>query len=174
MAFQLECLALLSCFHLTREFNDATNEKLLTHFEGGRIDVPNQETKIFVDAALINQVKFFVTLFQQGNDHINNCNVLAKNNAIINIPKNNAVLAKEDAFINLTLNEVMSDEPFEILLKPIVSSLLKAIQAIFKFENVFVLVSIRDINWNHPCRKLHVNRCVQICLRECKYKVNAL
>jgi hypothetical protein len=71
----------------------------LIHFEGGRVDVSNQETMIFVNAALINQVKFFVTLFQQGNDRINDCHVLAKNNAIINIRKNNATLAKKMHFL---------------------------------------------------------------------------
>jgi hypothetical protein len=149
------------------------NEKWLTHFEGVGINVLNHETKILVNAALVNQLKVFTTLFQQRNDRINDCHVFSEDNTIINICENNAVLLKEDTFINLTLDKVTSDKPFTELLEPVVASLLEAIKALVQFENVSAPVPIRDINWINSCRKLHVNRYIQMCLRECKNKVNA-
>jgi hypothetical protein len=97
----------------------------------------------------------------------------SEDNTIINIRENDAVLRKEDSFINLTLDKVTSDKPFAELLEPVVVSLLDAIKALVKFENVSALVPNRDINWINSCRKLHVNRYIQICPRKCKNKVDA-
>ncbi len=114
-----------------------------------------------------------MTLFQQRNDLINNWHVFSKDSTIINICENDAVLPKEDTLINLTLDKVTSDKPFTELLEPVVASLLKAIKALVKFEYVSVPVPIRDINWINACRKLHVSRYIQICLRKCNNKVDA-
>ena len=73
-----------------------------------------------------------MTLFQGRNNRIPDSNVFPKYDAIINVCENNAVLPKENAFIDLTLNEVTSDKSFVELLKPIESSLLKAITALLK------------------------------------------
>jgi hypothetical protein len=50
----------------------------------------------------------------------------------------------------MTLDKVTSDKPFTELLEPVVASLLEAIKALVKFENVSAPVPIRDINWINP------------------------
>jgi hypothetical protein len=92
---------------------------------------------------------------------------------MINVCENDAVLPKEDTFINLTLDKVTSNKLFSELLKPVVASLLEAMKALVKFENVSALVPIRDINWINSCRKLRVNKYIQICLKKRNNKVDA-
>jgi len=69
-----------------------------------------------------------MTLFQGRDNRIHYCHVFPENDTIINVCENYAVLLKEDVFIDLTLNEVTFTE----LLKPIESSLFKAIKALIK------------------------------------------
>ena len=73
-----------------------------------------------------------MTLFQGQNNRIHDCHVFPEYDAIINVCENDAILPKEDTFIDLTLNEVTSDKSFVEFLKPIESSLLKAIKALVK------------------------------------------
>jgi hypothetical protein len=67
---------------------------------------------IFVNTALVNQVKVLIAAFQGGNNCINNCQIFSKYNAIVDTNENDAILLKEDAFINVTLNEIASNESF--------------------------------------------------------------
>ena len=80
--------------------------------QSSRINISNEEIKILVYTALVNQVKVFVAAFQLRNNCINDCHVLAKYNAIMNIGEYDTILSKEDACIDLTLNEIASYESF--------------------------------------------------------------
>jgi hypothetical protein len=110
-------------FVLQKKVKDTANKKWSTHFEGVGINVLNHETKILVNAALVNQFEVFMTLFQQRNDRINDCQVFFENNTVISICENNVVFSKEDTFINLTLVKVTSDKSFTELLEPVVAIL---------------------------------------------------
>jgi hypothetical protein len=84
----------------------------LAHLKGIGVNILNEKTKIPVDTALVNQVKVFIAAFQGRDNCINDCYILAKYNAIVNVREYNNILSKEDAFINLTLNESKSNESF--------------------------------------------------------------
>jgi len=80
----------------------------LSHFEGVGINVSyHQETQVFVNTALVNQIKFFMTLYQGRNNRIHDCHVFTKYNTIINACKDDAVFSKEDTFIIMLKSNTM-------------------------------------------------------------------
>jgi hypothetical protein len=84
----------------------------LADLKSSGVNISNEKTNILVDTALVDQVKVFIGAFQGRNNCINDCHILAKYNAIVDVCEYNTILLKEDAFINLTLNEIGSNESF--------------------------------------------------------------
>ncbi len=87
-----------------------TNKEWLAHLKVSGVNILNEKTKILVNTALVDQVKVSIATFQGRTNCINDCHILAKYNAIVNVCEYNTILLKEDAFINLTLNEIASNE----------------------------------------------------------------
>ena len=61
MVFQPGCRTLLFWFRPTIGIRDSTNQEWLTHFESISVDIMYHKPEIFVNAALINELKIFVT-----------------------------------------------------------------------------------------------------------------